>query len=310
MSEEHPSVTILMATYNGDKYINSQIESIYNQSIDNINILVSDDNSSDNTRSILSIWKSKWSKGKFEIINGPCRGYVENFRNLICSCEWHSEYVAFSDQDDVWMPGKLDAAINSINCVSDSSHILYCSRTTLVNEDGGVIGFSPEFRRPASFRNAIVQNIGGGNTMVLNQAAFEVVAESARRTSFVSHDWWCYILIAGTGGHVLYDPVPHIAYRQHGANLIGKNTGFRARMQRFRRLCAGQFRVWNEQNLAALHACADMTTDETKRIVAELTAIRAGGLGKRISAFRRAGFYRQTRTGTLALLAAVVLGKM
>lgn len=310
MAAERLSVTILMATYNGGKYLDEQIASIYSQNIDHINILSSDDNSTDDTKEILYKWKNKWDKGEFEILDGPCNGYVENFKSLWIACDWDTEYFAFSDQDDIWMPDKLSTAINAVRQFSEACPVLYCSRTILVDEVGNVIGFSPKFRRPASFRNAIVQNIGGGNTMVLNRAAFELVAESAPRGSFVSHDWWCYILITGVGGHVLYDPVPRIAYRQHGGNLIGKNTGLRAKMQRIRGLFGGQFQTWNNRNLAALQACADLTTDEAKRIVAELKDIRAGGLRKRVSAFQRAGLYRQTTMGTLALLAAVVLGKM
>ncbi len=180
----------------------------------------------------------------------------------------------------------------------------------LVNEVGAPIGLSPEFRRPPSFKNAIVQSIGGGNTMVLNKTAFELAAESARRTGFVSHDWWCYMLITGAGGLVVYDPNPHIGYRQHATNLIGKNTGTLARVKRIKRLLEGRLGKWNDQNLAALQACEDLLTDEARHVIMEFSNIRSKNLKVRIASLHRSGLYRQSKLGTIALLVSVILGKL
>lgn len=305
-----PSVNILMATYNGELYLDEQLTTIYNQDIRNINVIISDDGSCDKTNLILNKWKFYWKKGNFIILDGPRCGYSENFRSLLYRADINANYTAFCDQDDVWHENKLSVAINALEKCGESLPGLYCSRTMLINEAGAAVGFSPKFGRPTSFSNAIVQSIGGGNTMVLNKAAFELAAESARRTSFVSHDWWCYMLITGTGGKVLYDATPHIGYRQHAANLIGKNTGAVARIKRIKRLFEGQLKGWNDQNIAALRSCDDLLTDEARRIIIEFSSTRSKSLRERIVSFHRSGLYRQSRMGTIALLASVILGKL
>lgn len=305
-----PSVNILMATYNGELYLDEQISTIYNQDIINLNLIVSDDGSSDKTNLILDEWKAKWDKGKFIILSGPRQGYSENFRSLLFRSSIDADYTAFCDQDDVWHEGKLRVAIKAIEGCGEKRPGLYCSRTLLIDEAGAPVGFSPEFRRPPSFKNAIVQSIGGGNTMVLNKAAFDLAAESARRTSFVSHDWWCYMLVAGAGGSVVYDSVPHIGYRQHAANLIGKNTGTLARVRRIRRLLEGQLGKWNDQNLAALQACDDLFTDEARHVIMEYSNVRSRNLKERVASLRRSGLYRQSKLGTIALFVSVILGKL
>ena len=83
---------------------------------------------------------------------------------------------------------------------------------------------SPLFRRPPSFRNALVQSLAGGNTMVLNRPARDLVALASRRARFVSHDWWAYLLVTGAGGAVHYSAKPLVRYRQHAHNLVGANT--------------------------------------------------------------------------------------
>lgn len=305
-----PSVNILMATYNGESYLDEQLTTVYNQDIRNLNIIVSDDESVDRTNLILNKWKLKWNKGKFIILSGPRRGYSENFRSLLCRSNIDADYTAFCDQDDVWHERKLSVAIEAIEGCGKARPGLYCSRTMLVNEVGAPVGLSPEFRRPPSFKNAIVQSIGGGNTMVLNKTAFELAAESARRTGFVSHDWWCYMLVTGAGGLVVYDPIPHIGYRQHAANLIGKNTGALARVKRVKRLLEGRLGKWNDQNLAALQACDDLLTDEARHVIMEFSNIRSKNLKVRIASLHRSRLYRQSKLGTIALLVSVILGKL
>ena len=233
-------IRILLATYNGEKYLGEQLKSLEDQQVSAaIDIVASDDGSTDTTAAILEDWRRRWSAGAFSAVEGPRRGFAETFRALMAMPAPDADYVAFCDQDDVWMPRKLAAALAVLAC--DTGPALYCARTLRVDEALGPIGHSPLFRRPPHFRNALVQSIAGGNTMVMNRAAFALVAESVRRTSFVSHDWWCYLLVSGAGGRVHYDPIPHIAYRQHDANAVGDNVGWRARWQRLRMSLEGRF---------------------------------------------------------------------
>ena len=105
-------VAVLMATFDGAEFLEQQIDSIAAQTVDSIDLIVSDDGSTDGTRSILKTLGSGWVKGRFEAIDGPRRGFNENFRALIVSADIDVDFMAFSDQDDVWEPDKLERAIS------------------------------------------------------------------------------------------------------------------------------------------------------------------------------------------------------
>jgi glycosyltransferase involved in cell wall biosynthesis len=270
-------------------------------------VWVSDDGSTDATIALLEVWRRRWIKGTFAVRHGPGKGFAENFRALLASTADEAAYYAFSDQDDIWDADKLSRALGMLAVAEPQRPGLYCSRTRLVDAAGAEIGMSPRFARQPDFRNALVQSIAGGNTMVMNRHGFAILAESARRTSFVSHDWWAYLIVSGAGGLVHYDPEPHVSYRQHLENLVGNNVGFRARTGRLRRLIAGQLSDWNAANLAGLECCTDLLTPDNRAVAAQFRAARSAGLPRRLYGIARARLYRQTRfqSATLWLAAAV-----
>src|SRR5262249_21670001 len=138
---------------------------------------------------------------------GPRLGVTANFLSLAADPTIDAEYFALSDQDDVWHADKLSRAVAWLAGRPHATPALYCGRTALMTEDGRCYQLSPLFRRPPGFRNALVQNIGGGNTMVFNRAAKKLV-ETAGRQPVVVHDWWIYQLISAAGGDVFYDRNP------------------------------------------------------------------------------------------------------
>jgi glycosyltransferase involved in cell wall biosynthesis len=300
--KEARRIGILLATYNGDRFLEQQLSSLSAQEWRNVDIWASDDGSTDGTLEKLHRWQRKWNKGDFHVVSGPRAGFVENFRSLLSSRTVDTDFVAFCDQDDVWDPDKLASAINLLSRHGQHRPALYCSRTRLVNEEGHPMGLSPLFKRRPAFRNAIVQSIGGGNTQVMNRAAFSMLSESARRTTFVTHDWWSYILVSGAGGAVCYDPIPHVAYRQHGGNLIGHNMGLRAKARRLRLLLEQRFAKWNSINLAALALCDDLLDEESRQVVREFRRIRCLSFPANLIALRRLGLFRQTWQGNIALM--------
>ena len=300
----------LLCTYNGARFLELQLESLEAQSIGAVDVYVSDDGSTDGTLNILCEWQRRWRRGAFRIASGPRRGFAENFRHLAISTEPNADYIAFCDQDDVWHADKLAVAIDALRRAPSSIPGLYGSRTRLVDDAGGPIGLSPLFAKPPSFRNAVVQSIAGGNTMVFNRSGFDLFRESVRRTSFVIHDWWAYIVVSGVGGNVHYDPIPHINYRQHGANLIGRDSGWRARTRRIQRLRRGDFANWTTANLAALDACQDLLTSGALETIADLRRIRSTAGLDAVVRLSRAKLYRQTPMGDLSLRLAAFLGRL
>lgn len=299
-----------MATYNGEAFLEQQIASLSCQSHSALDLWLSDDGSNDATRRIIERTARDWKKGKVQILNGPQRGFAENFRSLIINPKITADFFAFCDQDDVWDADKLTVALDWLSTQPEDTPALFCSRTRIVAADGSFVGLSPLFRKRPAFGNAIVQSVGGGNTMVMNKAARAVLLNACTRTGFVSHDWWCYIIITGVGGIVRYSNEPKIGYRQHSDNTIGENNTWRARMQRVRMLLEGRFARWNELNLAGLAACEDMLTPEARETTRLFSEARTGHVGKRLSALIRSGVYRQTALGQMGLYLACTLNKL
>lgn len=302
-------VAVLLATRNGGRYLDTQLKSVAAQAVGHIDVYASDDASSDGTRAILAAWQGHWQKGRFDVLAGPAQGFAENFRGLMLARHAEADYFAYCDQDDIWDADKLTVAINVLAPFGDRAG-LYCSRTRLVDTQGRTLGYSPLFSREPHFRNAIVQSIAGGNTMVLNKAGFALVAEAARRSAFVSHDWWSYQIVSGTGGRVFYDPVPHIGYRQHNANAVGNNLGFGARIRRIGMALEGRFRGWNETNVASLERCSDLLSDEARATLGAFRTARTASPLRALNLLRESGIYRQTTAGDVSLSVATLLGKL
>lgn len=303
-------VSVLLATYNGAPYLDEQLASIDNQTYPAIDLWVSDDGSTDATLEVLGRWRRKWSKGKFTILTGPSRGYAENFRSMIVNPDIVSDYYAFSDQDDHWEPEKLAKSVDWIKGNPPSKPSLFCSRTLAVTEEGDAIGPSPLFTRTPSFRNALTQSLAGGNTMLFNRAAHELLARTSNRSNFVSHDWWVYLIISGAGGLVHYSPELLVRYRQHVNNTFGSNIGVMARLRRMRLLFRGQLGEWTERNMEGLARNRDVLTEESVKAFDLFDRVRSVGPLGRLYYLMRSGAYRQTSLDQLGLYAAAIMGKI
>lgn len=306
-----PHVAILMCTYNAECYLAEQLDSLLAQTHSNLKIWISDDGSTDNTLSILEDYLKKWGSEKFAILKGPKKGFAANFLSLVCTKEICADYYAFSDQDDVWDKSKLEKALNILTQHSADTPLLYCARSEYVNADNTqTLGFSPLFTKPPSFSNALVQSIGGGNTMVFNEAARKLIAKDGHNIDIISHDWWSYLVISGCGGKVFYDSKPLIRYRQHEKNIIGMNSSFFARFKRIKLLMQGRFQNWNTRHIKALETFHSELTSENKIILDKFTKARDSGFFSRINLFKKIGIYRQTLLGNLGLLLAVICKKI
>ncbi|HWD13301.1 MAG TPA: glycosyltransferase family 2 protein [Pseudochrobactrum sp.] len=303
-------VTILLATYNGATFLEEQLTSFLEQTWSNIDLLVSDDGSTDETLTVLQKWQKNWSKGSFKLIQGPGTGYADNFRHLILSLNDNDGFVAFSDQDDIWHTNKLEKAIKHLSHLDDNKQAMYGSRSRLVDREAKPIGYSPLFTKNPSFENALVQSIAGGNTIMLNPAAFNLVRESAQRTRFFSHDWWCYQLISGSDGTVIYDPVPCIDYRQHENNIFGRNNSIHSIKRRLSALLNGDFSKWIDVNLESLEKCKDLLLVRNVNLANEFKKSRKANFINRLLFLFRNDIKRQTRVPNIILYVTALIGKL
>lgn len=302
-----PKVAVLLCTYNGAEFLEEQLESIWRQEASRVEVYASDDQSWDDTRAILEKFKDR-PDGFLKLYEGPGRGHVANFFSLICA-PIQADYYAYADQDDVWDADKLVRATEALAAVPDGRPAIYCSRTRLMSKGGSQIGLSPLFRKPPEFSNALIHNIGGGNTMVLNYSAMQLL-RAVGQVDVVSHDWWTYILVTGAGGEVIYDAEPSLSYRQHPKNLIGSNMSWRDRFQRFSLALQGRNRAWNTRNTQALQQARSWLTPENRKVLDEFCRARNARLVPRMLGMKRAGVYAQSGWGSLSLVAATFLKKL
>jgi len=310
VGETGPSVAILMCTMQGGLFLREQIDSIESQTHPAWSIWASDDGSQDDTLAILESCRVRLGAERLTVLKGPANGFVANFLSLTCNPRIVSDYYAYADQDDIWLSDKLSRALKVLQSVQPGVPSLYCSRTLNVDESNQDIGLSPLFTRPPSFANALIQNIAGGNTIVINAAARQLLCNAGAQAIVVSHDWWAYLLVTGCGGQVHYDPEPTVRYRQHGRNLVGTGNSKASLLLRFRMLFCERFKKWNDINEAALIGMRQHLTPENAERLSEFSRVRHGTLRARLTSMRRSGIFRQTFFENLGLALAIFLKKI
>jgi glycosyltransferase involved in cell wall biosynthesis len=269
-----------------------------------------DDGSDDSTVEILRQYQNKWGEDKLRILAGPCRGVQYNFLELAARGDLAADYYAWSDQDDIWLPGKLAHVLDILVPLGQSRPALYCGRSILTDERGRDYSVSTrQNRRPPAFANALLQNICQGNTMVFNRPARELIAPGALLEP-VMHDWWTYLMVSGSGGTVVYDAEPQVRYRQHSRNLVGTNLGLRARWIRFGQLFTGHLKRNIDRNLKSLQAVKTGLTPENQRNLEALAELRRLPLRQRFHRFISGGFHRQSNSEQLAVYMALLLNQI
>ena len=220
-------VLILLSSYNGEKYIKEQLDSIFEQ-IYPVHILIRDDGSSDGTVDIIQMYMKKHNN--IELIEGDNIGFIRSF-NALVSDERTEKYkwIAFCDQDDIWLPDKMEKAIEKLSGLSNeeiptlyySNQILYYDQKDSVsgNEAPNEMRFKKDPR--CTKEKEMVTHVASGCTFVFNQAAVQMYKKGINNRMYV-HDWQMFC-ICEYMGKTIYDQHSYIKYRLHGNNTIGLN---------------------------------------------------------------------------------------
>lgn len=304
-----PSMAILLATYNGAENLQEQLDSYCTQTHVPALILISDDGSIDSTLEIVEKFSRTNPQLYVKILKGPGRGAARNFLYLLGHVPDAIDMIALSDQDDVWLPEKLMRGAAALS--KQDGVALYCSRTLEWHAKQNRKRPSRLLVRPPSFCHAIVQNIAGGNTMILNRKAIDLVqAASLETKKIVMHDWWIYQIITGAEGRVIYDQEPMMLYRQHAGNLIGANRGMLSKAKRLRLMMSGRFRRWGTINIRALQASRLRMSSQNAQHLEAFSKGRNGSALERIRMIRKCGFYRQGIIGQMSLYLAALLRRL
>lgn len=258
---------VLLATCNGDNFLRAQIDSILSQSLPGVRILARDDGSRDSTPQILEDYARRFP-GRFRILPtvAPTGNARDNFLALLQASD--APYVAFADQDDVWLPQKLDLQMNAMRVLEQrygsATPLLIFSDLQVVAED--LTSLAPSFWRhrriqPSNIHRLgrlLMENVVTGCTALLN-APLVRLARSMPQAA-VMHDWWV-ALLASTLGHTTFLDQQLVLYRQHENNVIGASRSapalnLRARFQHERCRERWQQSLLQAQELLRIHGSA------------------------------------------------------
>lgn len=303
-------IAIILAYFNGEDYINEQLNSIFGQNEEKFHIYIFDDFSTKKLdKKVLNL--NKLYEKKISIIHRKENlGYAKNFLSGLKEIEKDYEYFAFCDQDDIWYKDKLKRAIIKLSNFK-TKPALYCSSTEITNKDcSKTLGFSKILKKNVSFANALVQNIAGGNTMVFNKFAKELISINLDEIKLKSHDWWSYLIVTGAGGEIIYDRFPSLKYRQHGKNSIGINRGFSGKYLSIKRIFKGEYKGWINDNLYYLDMKKKYLTHENNIVMETFLKAKTASFFKRLYYLYISGIFRQNLLGNISLYTGIILKKI
>lgn len=229
-------IHVLLSAYNGEAYIREQVDSILGQSYKNIEVYVRDDGSKDATVEILKEYEKQ---GQIHLEAGSNIGYIESFQWLIAH-GGDADYYAFSDQDDVWLPDKLQMAVEKLADMDESEPVLYFSNYDYYDGELNFMAHHSSRVPYISFANSLVDCVSLGFNSVFNRKARDMVAQDMP-TKSTGHDWWMYMVCAGMG-RVVYDPRVTVKYRRHSRNVSDAGDSFWSfQLWRFRRFVVNHY---------------------------------------------------------------------
>ena len=218
-------IAILLATYNGEKYIREQLDSIFAQTYKDWIIYIHDDGSKDKTMDIINEYVKKYPE-QVVIVDGPSTGGARNnFFYLMSKVD--SEYYMCCDQDDVWLPEKIEKTFKLMNEIENDRDIPCLTYTDLTVVDGDLNVIAKQMSRyqnlecrNTSLSKMLMQNVVTGCTMMMNKVLRDLSIRYTNVDNIIMHDWWVAI-IAEQFGKTAYLDEPMILYRQHGNNSVG-----------------------------------------------------------------------------------------
>lgn len=215
------TIDILLATYNGEKYLKCQLDSILNQTYKNIRILINDDCSTDKTREILEEYSDKDNRILVNY-NDKNLGYIKNFENLLKRVE--SRIFMLSDQDDYWMPEKVEKTYNKF--IKEEADLVFTdlepvdeNLKTITPSMVKFMKFKQNIKKYNDYRLVFLRNCVTGCTILSKKELIQKYLPIPESKIMV-HDWWMSLIISQTGKLVFLDETT-IKYRQHGNNQLG-----------------------------------------------------------------------------------------
>ena len=230
-------ITVLLAAWNGEKYLREQMDSLLGQTNQEFTILISDDCSTDRTPEIISEYESRFPDRVKSLKNlKPSGSARDNFFRLLKAAS--DEYLMFCDQDDIWLPDKVEVTIKEMkkmeNVWGRDMPLLVHTDLSVTDQAGTVVYPSmARYQKIGVYDNRtshyLVENNITGNTMMINRSLKDLMVDIPK--TCVMHDWWLG-LMASCFGKITYIDRPLVLYRQHGSNQVGAKSGMKQLSER------------------------------------------------------------------------------
>lgn len=275
---ENAKIAILLSTYNGAEYLAEQISSIIQQTYANWQLFIRDDGSTDQTTQIIQ----KYQKMNQHIIflnesHIENLGVKRSFMELLAVTQ--ADYYMFCDQDDVWLPEKIQLTLNKMLKNRDKE-VPRLVHTDLMVVDQDLQPQRPMFGRDFqdNFRDVLYSNSVTGCTVMINETLRQLLLKQPfDPKQIVMHDWW-FALVAAAFGEIAYLAEPTILYRQHGNNTFGADVKGFQRLRRFFKMEQEIKRftdaLQQDDYFAAVFGKADNLSAENKRYLQAAVTIR------------------------------------
>ncbi len=290
-----------MSTYNGERYLKEQIDSILAQTYPNVLVHVRDDGSSDGTIALLAAYERE---GLIEVDYGQNAGVTRSCYLGIAAVADRADYIVLCDQDDVWHADKVERAVGALRRYPSGTPLLHY---TEVNYCDGALarqGVSHLCRFVPRFEGLFFENCCSGNVTTINRSLAELVLESGPERVFY-HDWWIALLCA-CFGRLVYDPEPSVEYRRTGENVSPTGAGIKLAIHRLKEaLDANRLSPISGQLEKLLDEYGDVLPNE-QRATLELFCARGHRLRKALYPHR----LRQTLAGEVAVRLLLLLGRL
>lgn len=221
-------VQIVMATYNGAKFIRQQIDSIIAQSFTNWSLLVHDDGSIDDTVNIIKDYEQKDSRIKLLGDGLEFHNSTANFIHLLKNVDKTADYICLCDQDDIWNDNKLEILLSEMKQNDKNTEVPVCLSTdvSLIDSEGkkyvdSFWQYAKVFAK-SNFKTLILENTATGCTMVFNRKTLDYIysLSDSEILNIIQHDWYIALVCAADGIYKQIE-ISLVGYRQHNENVVG-----------------------------------------------------------------------------------------
>lgn len=305
MEVNETTVAICMATYNGERYLREQIDSILSQTYENWVLFIRDDHSGDRTPEIIQKYTVEYPEKIIQITDPSLEGgsAKQNFASVLAwvSCKYAFRYFMFADQDDVWLDTKIEKSLRLMRKQEAQSHrpLLVHTDLQVVDQDLTVIGesfFAYRTLNPmvTDLRHLLIQNNVTGCTMLWNKALNDLL--DLQNEAVAMHDWWI-ALTACAFGEICVLKEATVCYRQHRNNVVGatkvNSIGFILKRLANIGYVRKTLRMAVEQAAYFVYRYSDQLDDECKHILQKFSALYSHNKFVRMLTVCRESFLKQ-----------------